>query len=575
MLGFDNSDQCIGRAYADFCYDGARPHTYEGMVKQAIKIVLGVATLLVIADTGLFGASKVSGISSPMPTLMSNFCFFVLLLSYIVTMFVSDRPARGERKLVWFLLLVLGGIFTMPFYWYIHIWRESTKSVEKMEARQDINELIRTLGGGDWQAQKEAALALGRLGDATVVEPLIEALKDPDWDVRWAALDALGNMNDTRAVQPIFSSLRDDDSITRAKATEALVKIGGTDVSEALVDALSDNNVDVRKAAAQGLSALRWWYPADNGERALFLLAQQKWDELVRLGQPAAEVLVQTLKNDTDFGVRGNTAGTLVAIGILAVESLIDALEDRAVRRSAIEVLGRIGDARAVEPVTRALNDEHWQVRREAARALRRIGDNRAVESLLQALKDSDAGVRSLAAGALGQIGEARAVESLVVSLNDSDSSVRRSVAWALGQIGEARAVGPLLQALKDEDDDVRWDAADALGAIRDPRAVEPLVQALKDKNISVRWSAASILGYIGDKRAVEPLIEALGDKASSVRNNAAWALGQIGDVMGIGPLYHALEDKNSDVRETAEEALKKTEMKHKLSLRIRGQDIY
>jgi HEAT repeat protein len=75
--------------------------------------------------------------------------------------------------------------------------------------------------------------------------------------------------------------------------------------------------------------------------------------------------------------------------------------EDTYVRGRAVDALGNIGDARAVEPIINALkNDKNWY----AAEALGKIGDARAIEALNQALKDSDASVRLNAREALDKI---------------------------------------------------------------------------------------------------------------------------------------------------------------------------
>jgi len=60
-----------------------------------------------------------------------------------------------------------------------------------------------------------------------------------------------------------------------------------------------------------------------------------------------------------------------------------------------------------------------------AAKSLGRIGDTRAIEPLTYlVLKDDDSDVRRYAANALGEIGDSRAVDPLIVALNDSDSYV-------------------------------------------------------------------------------------------------------------------------------------------------------
>ncbi len=115
------------------------------------------------------------------------------------------------------------------------------------------------------------------------------------------------------------------------------------------------------------------------------------------------------------------------------VEGLINALKDKdpMIRGDATEVLGKIGDSRAVEPLIEALKDI---VREIAIESLRKIGEP-AVESLIKALKDKDTLIRSGAAKALGKIGDKRAVESLTEALKYGDIFVRSAAAEALEKI--------------------------------------------------------------------------------------------------------------------------------------------
>ena len=138
--------------------------------------------------------------------------------------------------------------------------------------------------------------------------------------------------------------------------------------------------------------------------------------------------------------------------------------KDSLVRATAVEALGTLGEP-AVEPLLRALHDEHWDVRRRAAWELGSIGDP--------------------------------AVKPLIHALNDERWDVRRKAAWALGNIKAPRAIEPLIHALEDERADVREQAAWALGALRDLRAVEPLIQALTDENSGVRREVARSLAVL------------------------------------------------------------------------------
>ncbi len=279
------------------------------------------------------------------------------------------------------------------------------------------------------------------------------------------------------------------------------------------------------------------------------------------------------------------------------------------VRQVAAGALGRLGDTRAVGPLTVALGDGDWGVRVDAATALGQIGDTRAVGPLLAVLNDEQTLVREHAATALGQLGDTRAVDALLAAVNDQENSVREHVFAALGQLGDGRAVAPLVAALSHGDWPVRRHAADALGRLGDARAVAPLVTALSEQEWLVRSSAAQALDRLGwspdngaagaaywiarrqwgkcvkiaaidpliaatrdervradatrtlvkiGARAVDALIGALNDDDDGeVRRAAADALGQIGDPRATGPLLAALNDDHDNyVRRAAAGAL-------------------
>lgn len=266
---------------------------------------------------------------------------------------------------------------------------------------------------------------------------------------------------------------------------------------------------------------------------------------------------------------------------------MIKALGDKDphTRINASEVLGKLGDKRAVEPLIKALEDSHADVRKNASEGLGVLGDKRAVEPLILALGDPDGDARKIAAEALQNLGHSewsgikgnylstdlewlgdthnpQALMPLVKALGDLYASVRSYAAEALWRIEDERAVKPLIEALGDTDQDVRKNAAGALGMLGDKRAVEPLIKALGDKGKKVRRKAAEALGKLGDERAVEPLIVALGDKCEYIRSDAAIALAKLGDERAVEPLIKALEDKSEYVRSDAVGALGELEAK-------------
>jgi hypothetical protein len=104
-----------------------------------LKTLLGGATLLpllyMIVFMGFmilaFGAS-VSGNASEPPinfSVLFGLHLSIMVLSvgltifYIVNVFKNDQVEK-DKKVLWAVVLFLGGIIAMPIYWYLYFWKE-------------------------------------------------------------------------------------------------------------------------------------------------------------------------------------------------------------------------------------------------------------------------------------------------------------------------------------------------------------------------------------------------------------------------------------------------------------------
>jgi HEAT repeat protein len=154
----------------------------------------------------------------------------------------------------------------------------------------------------------------------------------------------------------------------------------------------------VSKAATAVLDRLGW-SPDRGAVGAAYWIARGMWDECVKIGAPAVEPLITALEK-----------GGWASMG-------------------AIAALARIGDVRAVEPLSGALGDQDENVRKAAAEALDRLAWS------------PDRGAAGAAYWAVR---------------GEWDKCV---------QIG-APAVEPLIAALTGGSWDVRWPAAEGLVAI-------------------------------------------------------------------------------------------------------------
>jgi len=259
--------------------------------------------------------------------------------------------------------------------------------VSKLRDKQDVTGLTKALGyKKDENLRWRAAYALSEIGDARVVEPLISALTSDVGLVRHEAAEALGKIGDARAVEPLIAALTSD---VGCPAAEALGKIGDTRAVEPLIAALTSD--------------------------ACF----QATEALGKIGDARA------------------------------VEPLIAALTSK-VRMQAIEALGKIGDARAVKPIIAAIGEnETISFRMTVTAALGKMGVP-AVEPLIAALKDQSEDVRCCAVDVLGMIGDARAVEPLI-AFGKNEPSMRWRATTALNQIRVA-AAEPLRRAVAQGD---------------------------------------------------------------------------------------------------------------------------
>jgi HEAT repeat protein len=273
---------------------------------------------------------------------------------------------------------------------------------------------------------------------------------------------------------------------------------------------------------------------------------------------------------------------------------------DPAGRRSAVGVLGLIGDRRALPQLHQALEDSDDTVKALAIWALGEIGDPAAVEPLLAVIRGIERPnlaslMLLLAVEALGKLGD-RAVEPLRQLLigegeafggaDERDSGfAKQTAAQSLGRIGAA-AVPALIGALEDPDAFFeRGDVMAALGAGRDPRAFEPLLAAVRSRGW-LSWEGITALGSLGDPRAIpflmtvddgvyqrealdaiasiggpealNGLLAALRDRKPERRSQAALSLGMLAGAEVKGPLEAALDDPDLRVRIAAADSLER-----------------
>jgi hypothetical protein len=128
----------------------------------------------------------------------------------------------------------------------------------------------------------------------------------------------------------------------------------------------------------------------------------------------------------------------------IAPPEAFDPLHELAQKRTRdpIEILGKIGDERALETIHEFVEGGDVPLRKTTLRAIGAIGSEESTQVVADQLVDDNPDVRSVAARALGLIGDTRAIDPLADVLDEDDADeVRASAAWALNQIGTERAL--------------------------------------------------------------------------------------------------------------------------------------
>ena len=303
------------------------------------------------------------------------------------------------------------------------------------------------------------------------------------------------------------------------------------------------------------------------------------------------EDLVKDLIHEEDWK-RMNATAELLKRGPEAVRHLIAeglSAENGALRSEAAKMLGRIKDRTAGVPMVHLFKDPDPQVREAATEAIGHVADTLALRALVQLLEDE--ATCDVAAEVLGRLKDPAAMEPLVAMMKSQDPTARRMAAEALEQLADPRSVDAWIEAMGYPDlldvsarslkriSDLRDRIAEILDRLRDIEdtvaleearigvsmelialgrpAVTDLLEALNDELWVVREAAAQALGIIGDLRAVEPLLQkAKADKDRGVRESCIKALGEFGDARSIDVVVEAVEDRTT--RLAATEAMSK-----------------
>ena len=269
-----------------------------------------------------------------------------------------------------------------------------------------IEELIRTYDTSEVEAQARVVRALGRLHADRAVDWLLQLLGRAPREIRVTVLIALGSIGGDRAHEALACVLRSDsDAGLRREAAGALKAIPLPAVQSALIGALSDTDYYVRRYALMGLIANDFSFEALVGA-----LRNDSSSELRALSAriigtfplPKAKSALSAALLDSDAEVRYEAARLLSSFeppeSARAMDTLISLVTDdpnpmdeghgtrKRVGPAAADLLGTIGNQRAVDSLRAAMASKNLELRLASAASLVMLGANDAISVLIDLL---------------------------------------------------------------------------------------------------------------------------------------------------------------------------------------------
>ena len=379
--------------------------------------------------------------------------------------------------------------------------------------------LAQLAGDADSSVARAAVASLGKVGNQAAWKAIASFPKDADPALQLAlteatlrCADALARSGDRKTATPIYEQLLapSQPAYVRRAALDALFRLDRDQGQQRILQVLHGSDAALTPVAIAAVRAL------PSGKASETFLA-----ELPNL-QPQEQVwMIDSL------AVRGDAAACYAL-------SLSLASPDAAVRRAAINAMGRMGDAWAAWFLLRALSRaQDLEERRAIQSALISLRGGEITDcAIIAALKESAGNTRADLIPALARRQGPAANTLLLAEAGQTDPAVAKAALRALAKTAGGKEITPLLERLTStRDAEVRAEAenaaAQAIARIDKPARRSVLVREALGwaQSVESRNALLGLLPACGDAPALTALKAATTDADSRVRDAAVRAL--------------------------------------------------
>lgn len=263
---------------------------------------------------------------------------------------------------------------------------------------------------------------------APYISPMIAHLADTRGMSRLSLVDAFGAIG-ASAVPALLNSLATSPNpVIRRSSAKALAKIADPSATDLLIETLLNDQDMVTRSSAAGA--------------------------LARMGVTAVPKLLALIASDASMTAKGHASWAISFMQGAASEALFPRADDPDpnVRLAVVSALGAVAIGDALPSMAGDIHGDDWGPEESGAGEAGDDGQRgRAVEVLSRALDDVSLEVRCEAATGLANAGEKDASPRIAALLKLDDLELRRTAAFALMKLGYVEAEPELRSYAEDE----------------------------------------------------------------------------------------------------------------------------
>jgi HEAT repeat protein len=391
--------------------------------------------------------------------------------------------------------------------------------------------------------------SIGVRRDSEASDVLAGRLQDKDPEVAEAAAVALGNIANGKTATILTKALTDSPANFHAAAAEGCIRCADRMLSEghpAEAAAIFD---EVRKAKVPKqriLEATRGSILAHKPEAGIALLLEQFQSTDKNLVQIALSTYREFPGSKVDEALAAELAKAKPEHAALVIQAMADRKEPsvlpailkaagegaKGVRISAINALGRIGDATCLTTLLQLALDADADLAQAARAALSDLPGENVDKGIVQQISKAEGKMFALLIDLVGQR-RIDAVDDLIKAVNHSDKEVRHAALAALGNTVPAKHLSVLVtQVVSPKYPDDAKAALSALmtASVRMPDrevCAEELSAALNNAAIPTKINLLEILGAVQGTKALQTLATAAKSTDAQLQDASSKLLGE------------------------------------------------